>query len=129
MTTPTPLATPSARDLYADGGMMSQDIQHEIILRQSSVASILRALYEYHKLRSPRMSLAYICRRSGISSKGYLALVMAGKRRLNEKYWAGLTHTFKLSSSHCDLLFRRLREETLRDQAGQKRPSLQSSAP
>jgi hypothetical protein len=93
---------------------VSQDI-HDIINGRGSVAQILRALYEYHRLRYKQMSLTYICRHTGIASKGYLAYVLAGKRRLNEKYWTALCSTFKLTPGQSSTLIQRLREEAGRD--------------
>lgn len=76
------------------------NIQHDIdriLLENDSAASSLRSLYELHKSHQSKVSLSFVCRRAGIPSKGYLSFVMAGKRRLNVKYWQGVCEVFKLN--------------------------------
>lgn len=68
-----------------------------ILLETDSAATSLRSLYELHKSHQRKVSLSFVCRRAGIPSKGYLSFVMAGKRRLNVKYWQGVCEVFKLN--------------------------------
>jgi hypothetical protein len=77
-----------------------ENIQHDIdriLLETDSAANSLRSLYELHKAHQSKVSLSFVCRRAGIPSKGYLSFVMAGKRRLNVKYWQSVCEVFKLN--------------------------------
>ncbi len=78
-------------------------IQREF-LEADSPARILRSLYTVNKSQSKKVSLTYICRRAGIPSKGYLAFVMSGKRKLNMKYWGAICQTFKLEGVYEHIL-------------------------
>lgn len=55
----------------------------------------IRRLYERRRA-DRRRSIAWICRESGIPSKGYLGDVMAGRRRLMSKYAESLGSTLGL---------------------------------
>ncbi len=89
---------------------LDRDIS-QILLASPSSAASLRALYTLYKQRQRKVSLAFICRRSGIPSKGYLAFVMTGKRKLNIKYWNSVSETFKLSGIHEHILRTQLQLE------------------
>lgn len=47
---------------------------------------LIRGLYRLRKSENRKFSLAYLCLRSGIPSKGYLSDVTKSKRSLNPKY-------------------------------------------
>ncbi len=75
------------------------------ILRDGKAAgSILREIYELYRLHQKPFSMSYICRKAGIPSKGYLAFVMAGERRLNPKYWDTVCSALRLSSEQAALM-------------------------
>lgn len=76
----------------------------KIFVQAESTAQVLRALYTYNKSRQKKVSLTFLCRRAGIPSKGYLAFVMSGKRKLNMKYWGAICQTFKLEGIHEHIL-------------------------
>ncbi len=38
--------------------------------------ALLRAFYEWKKAKTPSVSYAFICRRTGIRSKGHFALIL-----------------------------------------------------
>jgi hypothetical protein len=69
----------------------------QLLLEAEHAAEILRTLYCLYKSKQKKVSLTFICRSAGIPSKGYLALVMNGQRRLHVKYWDGIFRTFKLN--------------------------------
>lgn len=54
-------------------------------------------LYRHRKGENKKFSLAYICRRAGMPSKGYLSDVINGRRQLHEKFARGLADAFELS--------------------------------
>ena len=55
----------------------------QILLESNQASEILRTLYCLFKGKQKKVSLTFICRSAGIPSKGYLALVMNGQRRLH----------------------------------------------
>lgn len=82
-------------------------MQHEvnrILVNAESPGMTLRNLYELYKKHMQKFSLSFICKRSGIPSKGYLAFVMTGERKLNEKYWSPVFDVFKLNADQCEIL-------------------------
>lgn len=91
-------------------------IEHEVnrILKQSETsATTLRQLYLLNRRRRRAFSLGYICRHSGIPSKGYLAFVMKGERVLSPRYWNKICEVFKLTEEQADFLNLQLLRETL----------------
>lgn len=98
---------------------LRQEIR-KVLLESESSASSLRALYTLYKQRQRKVSLAFICRRSGIPSKGYLAFVMTGKRKLNVKYWNSICQTFKLGGVHERILKTQLLIESSENHETQK---------
>ncbi len=76
----------------------------QILLEANHASEILRTLYCLFKGKQKKVSLTYICRSAGIPSKGYLALVMNGQRRLHAKYWEAIFRTFKLNDLQRDIL-------------------------
>ncbi len=82
---------------------LPEDI-NRILLESNTAAQSLRQLYELHKSHHRKVSLSFLCKRAGIPSKGYLAFVMAGKRRLHSKYWSGICAVFKLNYRQSEIL-------------------------
>jgi hypothetical protein len=76
----------------------------QILLKANHTSEILRTLYCLFKAKQKKVSLTFICRSAGIPSKGYLALVMNGQRRLHAKYWEAIFRTFKLNDLQRDIL-------------------------
>lgn len=72
---------------------------NEIFQDADSPGQVLRALYLAAKEQNPRISLASICKKAGIPSKGYLADVMGGKRTLKEEYVLPLARAFSLEAA------------------------------
>lgn len=77
---------------------------NRILVQAESSGLTLRQLYELNKKHTRKFSLSFICRRSGIPSKGYLAFVMTGERRLNSKYWDAVSQVFKLNDDQSEIL-------------------------
>jgi hypothetical protein len=75
----------------------------QILLEANHASEILRTLYCVFKGKQKKVSLTFICRSAGIPSKGYLALVMNGQRRLHAKYWDAIFRTFKLNDLQRDI--------------------------
>jgi uncharacterized protein (TIGR02147 family) len=72
----------------------------DICLRDvNNSTEALRTLYQQAKASHPSCSLAYLCKKSGISSTGYLSDVLKGRRTLNKKYFAGLCKAFGLTAN------------------------------
>lgn len=107
-----PLAAAIAVEKQPDEDFGLRQGVSSILLESESAAASLRALYTLYKQRQRKVSLAFICRRAGIPSKGYLAFVMSGKRKLNMKYWAPVCQTFKLSGVHEHILRTQLQLES-----------------
>ncbi|HYX32379.1 MAG TPA: hypothetical protein VE954_04645 [Oligoflexus sp.] len=76
----------------------------QVLLQANHASEILRTLYCLFKGKQKKVSLTFICRSAGIPSKGYLALVMNGQRRLHAKYWDSIFRTFKLNHTQRDIL-------------------------
>lgn len=76
----------------------------QVLLESEHASEILRTLYCLFKSQQKKVSLTFICRSAGIPSKGYLALVMNGQRRLHTKYWESIFRTFKLNDKQRDIL-------------------------
>lgn len=83
--------------------LIEQEVNRILVEAESSGMS-LRQLYELYKKHTRKCSLEFICRRTGIPSKGYLAFVMSGERRLNAKYWPAVCAVFKLNDSQAEIL-------------------------
>lgn len=66
---------------------------------QQSHQQLIRTLYEQQKAANSKFSLSYLCRHSGIPSKGYLGDVMKNRRRLNLKYAARLGKALGLNGA------------------------------
>lgn len=79
-----------------------KDIAH-ILINAQNFGEALGSIYRCNKKTSPRYSLAYLCRVSGIRSKGYLSDVMSGRRTLNLKYLLSLSRAMKLQEKHKQL--------------------------
>ncbi len=82
---------------------MRHDALNEILLSADSSAEIVRRLYDLRKAENAKYSLAFLCRAAGIKSKGYLADVMNGRRKLNPDYWEGLAHGLGLDGLRSEL--------------------------
>ncbi|MDQ3231482.1 MAG: hypothetical protein M3Q07_06640 [Pseudobdellovibrionaceae bacterium] len=76
----------------------------QVLLQANQASEILRTLYCLFKGKQKKVSLTFICRSAGIPSKGYLALVMNGQRRLHAKYWDAIFRTFKLNPAQREIL-------------------------
>lgn len=61
-----------------------------ILSRSSRVSTALKEVYEYRKFKNPRISLAYLSRKCGLSSKSNLSDIFHGRRKLGKKYRAAL---------------------------------------
>ena len=84
-----------------------------ILLESGQASDILRNLYRSFKEKQSKVSLGFICRSAGIPSKGYLALVMSGQRRLHAKYWDTIFKTFKLNDLQKEILRAQLELEQI----------------
>jgi uncharacterized protein (TIGR02147 family) len=67
-----------------------------MIFGLTSSSDAIKTLYLSHKEENPKYSLGYICRKSGISSKGYLSDIIHGRRTINLKYSKGIIAAFSL---------------------------------
>ncbi|MBC7660052.1 MAG: hypothetical protein H7249_10115 [Chitinophagaceae bacterium] len=77
---------------------------NRILLETNTSGATLRSLYQLYKSQHRKVSFSFLCKRTGIPSKGYLAFVMNGKRRLNTKYWAPVCDVFKLNYRQAEVL-------------------------
>lgn len=84
--------------------LLSEQDVNRILVEADNSASSLRQLYQLSKKQHKKVSFSFLCRRSGIPSKGYLAFVMSGKRRLNAKYWSPVCDAFKLNYQQAEIM-------------------------
>jgi hypothetical protein len=84
--------------------MFIENEVNRILLEAKDSSISLRQLYELYRRHTRKFSLSFICRRSGIPSKGYFSFVMSGNRRLNSKYWPAITEVFKLNSDQAEVM-------------------------
>ncbi len=91
-------------------GPVSSEVD-QVLLDAEHPSEIFRTLYCLFKGKQKKVSMTFICRRAGIPSKGYLALVMKGQRRLHSKYWDSIFSAFKLNATQQELLRTRLELE------------------
>ena len=75
-----------------------------IISQSTTFSEFLRHYYLENKKRQNKVSFAFLCKKLGIPSKGYLAYVMKGQRQLNSKYWPGLGDALRLTPAQYSLL-------------------------
>ncbi len=76
---------------------------------ETSGEALVNLLNLYKEAARP-MSLAAICKKSGIPSKGYLSDVLNGRRKISRKYWETICDAFGLegaSRRHLQLLIKR----------------------
>ena len=92
----------------------------DILLTADLGPEILRRFYELRKAENAKYSLAFLCRAAGIKSKGYLADVMNGRRKLNPEYWDDLAHAFGLDGIRSTLFKMLLRFDAEADPATKK---------
>lgn len=92
--------------------LMEQDV-NQILAKAESSGVSLRQLYRLYRKQTRKWSLAFICRKAGIPSKGYLSLVMTGERRLHEKYWESVCTAFKLNQTQSELMQLLLKRDAL----------------
>lgn len=92
----------------------------QVVLDASSGVEAIQKLIHLAKSFDAKVSLSYLCRRLGLSSKGFLSDVMNGKRSLGEKHWSDFADLFKLDAGIRDILFLLLRLDNEKD-AEQKR--------
>lgn len=85
----------------------------EILLTTDAASDLVRRFYDLRKAENAKYSLVFLCRAAGIKSKGYLADVMKGRRKLNPEYWDGLSHGFALDGIRSDLFHMLLRLDAL----------------
>ena len=67
-----------------------------LLLSSHDSTEALDRVYKAIKLKKNNLTLANLCKKSGISSKGYLSDVLKGKRFLNMKYLDGLTTALEI---------------------------------
>lgn len=84
-------------------GVMHLDTARILAEAPTSTVAI-RALYEHFKAQNPKFSLAVICRRSGIASRGNLSDVLTGKRYLHLRYLPGIVRAFGLAGEAAECL-------------------------
>lgn len=70
---------------------------HDTLASAQDSSDAVRRLYQAHKARHPKLSLAVMCRKLGLSSKGYLSDVMHGRRRLGSRYADRTIDAFQLA--------------------------------
>lgn len=75
-----------------------------MIIGLNGSSEAIKALYLSHKAARPKFSLEYICRKAGISSKGYLSDVIKGRRTIHPKYIKGILRAFSLSELEAEYL-------------------------
>jgi uncharacterized protein (TIGR02147 family) len=81
---------------------MPKDLQ--IFLNATSSSELLANLFRDRKTQYPKTSLASICARAGIPSRGNLNDVLKGRRMLNKKYSLGICRAFGLSGFAAEYL-------------------------
>ena len=67
-------------------------------------ADAFRTLYEQQKAREPKRSLAFLAKKIGIRSTGYLSDVMRGRRRLSHKLLPALSSALELNAGEARVL-------------------------
>jgi len=80
-------------------------------LQASSFGETLKRLIQFKKSQHPQVSLAYLCKRASINSRGYLSDVMKGRRRLNPSYIDALIDALGLEAFEGDYLKLKLTRE------------------
>lgn len=68
-----------------------------VLNTHSRPGEILRNLYLLFRSYQRKMSYNFICRHLGINSKGHLAYLMNGQRRIHREYWPRIFQVFKLN--------------------------------
>ncbi len=84
--------------------LLDNEVNRILVEAEDSSISI-RQLYELYRKQTSKYSLSFICKRSGIPSKGYFSFVMSGDRRLNSKYWTALLDVFKLNDDQAEVMY------------------------
>jgi uncharacterized protein (TIGR02147 family) len=77
-------------------------------------------LVEIAKRRRPTTSLASLCKRAGISSKGYLSDALAGRHRLALRHGDGLAEALHLEGHARRLFLLLLRRDHAKEDAGRE---------
>lgn len=71
-------------------------LKKKALIHSQNSSEALNTLYVFGKKEKNSLSLMNICKRSGISSTGYLSDVLKGKRKLHIKYTTGTLKAFNL---------------------------------
>lgn len=103
---------------------ISDDEVRRALANGASSGLVIRNLYDLWKRHHTGFSLAILCQRAEMPSKGYLSDCMAGKRILNIKYRDSLVKAFKLKSENAHYLKVLIAYENEKDE--RKRLILQS---
>ena len=103
---------------------MSEDSreQRAILVVAANSSAAVKELYAWYKRTHLKVSLAQICKKAHISSKGYLADIMAGRRTLNLSYQESLGTALGLSG--LNLKYFRLLVELDHEDGGPRRATL-----
>jgi len=70
-----------------------------IMAEAESASAAISTLYTHNKAANPKVSLAYLCSRAGMKSKGYLSDIMKGRRTLNPRFAAPLAAALGLTGA------------------------------
>ena len=84
--------------------MNPKPIDISLLDNSNSASEAYANIYHYRKAFNKKMSLRYLCKKSGISSSGYLSDVFKGKRKLNEKYVDKLNEALQLDPNFSSYL-------------------------
>lgn len=77
---------------------------NDVLLRAETAAAVLSELCRLYKTFSPKYSLEYLRRASGISSRGHLGDMVRGRRPVSERFADGLCRAFQLNEAQADVL-------------------------
>lgn len=95
----------------------------KLVLSGTSAQELVGGLYRHLKSENKKFSLAYICRKAGMPSKGYLSDVINGRRQLHEKFAKGLADAFELEGAERKIFLLTIEKE--REPSQRKREVLQ----
>jgi uncharacterized protein (TIGR02147 family) len=99
-----PPVFPEEQHLVQEVQTESGQAHEAILLEAQDSAEAFRQLYQTAKNLDKRYSLSFMCRRLGLSSKGFLSDVMQGKRLLGHKYWDKVGQIFHLDPACHEIL-------------------------
>ncbi len=75
-----------------------------ILLNSKTSREAVRTLYHFTKAKRDHLSLTHILQKTGIPSRGYLSMVLNGKKTLGQKYLARMGKIFSLAPAEARYL-------------------------